>query len=433
MMHLLRKELRELMNKQMLLGLLGTMVLIIMLGVIMTNTMSESLESSGELHVIDYDDTEFTRSVISALEEDGYEVEVSKLVEKDNSVLMEEKDWKEAVLIRQGFTQQILEQGTAGEVSSLTVLQSTTSMDVMMSGSTSTDAFTAKVKEMLMAEKLGENMEFLADPVEVIPWTYANYNQAQVDSFALVNSLSLFDRLMPLILFMLIVLTAQTIITAVAAEKTDKTLETLLASPIPRGHVIGAKMLAALIVAVIYALSYGVGFLVTMLMTVSGTGEGMDLGQAMTDIAKLNQAVETLELQIPVWGWMLVILELLLTIGIALMASIILGALVQDAKSSQNASLPILVCAMLPYILSMISDIRQMEGITQILMYAIPFTHTFIATSCLRFHDMGLLCIGLIYQAVFLALMTAAALKLYRSDILFIGMPKRKAGKEKAN
>ena len=238
---------------------------------------------------------------------------------------------------------------------------------------------------------------------------------------------------MPLILFMLIVLTAQTIITAVAAEKTDKTLETLLASPVPRGHVIGAKMLAALIVAVIYALSYGVGFLVTMLMTVSGTGEGMDLGQAMTDIAKLNQAVETLELQIPVWGWMLVILELLLTIGIALMASIILGALVQDAKSSQNASLPILVCAMLPYILSMISDIRQMEGITQILMYAIPFTHTFIATSCLRFHDMGLLCIGLIYQAVFLALMTAAALKLYRSDILFIGMPKRKAGKEKAN
>lgn len=425
MMHLLRKELRELINKQMLLGLLGTMLLIILLGVVMTNTMTESFENSGELHIIDYDDTEFTRSIISALEADGCEVEVSRLVEKDNYARMEENGWKEAVLIRQGFTQQILEQGTAGEVSSLTMLQSTTSMDMMMSGSTSTDAFTAKVKELLMKEKLGENMEFLAKPVEVIPWTYANHKEAQIDSFALVNSLSLFDRLMPLILFMLIVLTAQTIITAVAAEKTDKTLETLLASPVPRGQVIGAKMLAALIVAVIYALSYGAGFLVTMLMTVSGTGENIDLGEAMTSMATLNTAVETLELQIPAWGWVLVIAELVLTIGIALMSAIILGALVQDAKSSQNASLPILVCAMLPYILSMVSDIRQMEGVTQILMYVIPFTHTFVATSCLRFHDYTLLCGGLVYQVIFLAAMTLLALKLYQSDILFIGMPKR--------
>ncbi len=424
MMHLLRKELRELLNKQMLLGLLGTMLLIILLGVVMTNTMTESFESSGELHIIDHDDTEWTRSIIAALEADGYEVEVSPIV-KNQYGLMEENGWKEAVLIQHGFTEQVLEQGTAGKVSSLSMLTSTTSMDMMMSGSTSTDAFTAKVKEMLMAEKLGENMEFLAKPVEVIPWTYANHNEAQIDSYMLVNSLSLFDRLMPLILFMLIVLTAQTIITAVAAEKTDKTLETLLASPVPRGHVIGAKMLAALIVAVIYALSYGAGFLVTMLMTVSGTGGDIDLGQAMTDMAKLNQAVETLELQIPAWGWVLVIAELVLTIGIALMAAIILGALVQDAKSSQNASLPILVCAMLPYILSMVSDIRRMEGVTQILMYVIPFTHTFIATSCLRFHDYALLCGGLVYQVIFLAVMTLLALKLYQSDILFIGMPKK--------
>ena len=132
-----------------------------------------------------------------------------------------------------------------------------------------------------------------------------------------------------------------------------------------------------------------------------------------------------LDLQIPLWGWLLVIVQLILTIGIALMASIILGALVQDAKGAQTASLPILICTMFPYILSMLSDIRQMEGIAQIVMYIIPFTHTFIATSCLRFHDMGLFFGGLIYQAVFLAAMTALALKLYKSDILFIGMPKK--------
>lgn len=276
-----------------------------------------------------------------------------------------------------------------------------------------------------MTEKLGENMEFLADPVEVIPWTYANYNEAQIDSYSLVNSLSLFDKLMPLLLFMLVVLTSQTIITAIGAEKTDKTLETLLASPVPRTQVIGAKMLAALIVSLIYAVTYGIGFLAAMLMSVGGTGETVSIGEAASEMAKINQAMLALELQIPLWGWLLVIVQLILTIGIALMASIILGALVQDAKGAQTASLPILICTMFPYILSMVSDIRQMEGIAQIVMYIIPFTHTFIATSCLRFHDMGLFFGGLIYQAVFLAAMTALALKLYKSDILFIGMPKK--------
>ncbi len=427
MMHLLKKELTELLNKQMLLGLLGTLVLIVMMGFIMTSTVSESLEISGELHIVDNDDTEFTRSVIAALEEDGYTVDLCTEItdlqfttEEIYRSVMQKFDWEEAVVIPKGFTLDVLQNGTAGTIDSISVLTSTTSMDMLMNENVSADVFTAKVQAMLMTETLGEDMEFLAKPVNVIPYTAANNSTAQIDSYSLINSLSLFDKLMPLVLFMLVVLTSQTIITAIGAEKTDKTLETLLASPVPRSHIIGAKMLAALIVALIYAVAYGVGFLITMLLTVSGTGERVDLGEAVTSMAQMNQAMETLGLQIPAWGWVLTIVQLALTIGIALMASIVLGALVQDAKSSQTASLPILVCTMFPYILSMVSDIRQMEGFAQIVLYIIPFTHTFIATSCLRFHDMPLFWGGLVYQAIFFAAITALALKLYKSDILFV-------------
>lgn len=425
MLNLLKKELMELINKQMLLGLVGTLILIVLMGVIMTNTVSDSLESSGEVHIVDCDDTEFTRSIISALEEDGYTVILECGKKGGITWAMSNQDWKEAVVIQKGFTESVLEQHTAGNIDSVTALTSTTSMDMLMSEAVSTNAFREKVEEMLMEEVVGEKMEFLAKPVNVTPYTVANGKSAQIDSYTLVNSLSLFDKLMPLLLFMLVVLTSQTIITAIGAEKTDKTLETLLASPVPRTQVIGAKMLAALIVSLIYAVTYGIGFLAAMLMSVSGTGETVSIGEAASEMAKINQAMLALELQIPLWGWLLVIVQLILTIGIALMASIILGALVQDAKGAQTASLPILICTMFPYILSMVSDIRQMEGIAQIVMYIIPFTHTFIATSCLRFHDMGLFFGGLIYQAVFLAAMTALALKLYKSDILFIGMPKK--------
>lgn len=428
MLNLLKKELMELINKQMLLGLAGTLILIVLMGVIMTNTVSESFNVSGELYIADCDQTDFTQKVIAALKEDGYTVNQSyeKVpVESVYTGIMQKFDWENAVVIPEGFTQDVLESRTAGEIYSISTLTSTTSMEMLLSENISADAFREKVQEILMQEMMGEEMDFLANPITTTPYTAANGHIAQIDSYDLVNSLSLFDKLMPLLLFMLVVLTSQTIITAIGAEKTDKTLETLLASPVPRTQVIGAKMFAALIVALMYAVAYGAGFLITMLMTVSGSGAEVDLGEAVTSMAQLNQAMLTLDLQIPVLGWFLVIVQLILTIGIALMASIILGALVQDAKGAQTASLPILICTMFPYILSMVSDIRQMEGIAKIVLYIIPFTHTFIATSCLRFHDMGLFFGGLVYQAVFLAIMTWIALELYKSDILFIGMPKR--------
>ena len=177
-------------------------------------------------------------------------------------------------------------------------------------------------------------------------------------------------------------------------------------------------MLAALITALIYAAVYGAGFLVSLLANVDRTAESVDIGEAFTNLINTQDAVHTLGLQISFLGWVGVIVQLLLTIAIALTASMILGGLVEDTKGSQTASIPILVCTMFPYILSMVSDIRGMGGI-KYLLYLIPFTHTFTATGCLRFHDMGSFFGGMIYQLIFLIGISYAALQLYQSDMLF--------------
>ena len=54
--------------------------------------------------------------------------------------------------------------------------------------------------------------------------------------------------LIPIVLFVIIMYSAQMVITAVAMEKQDKTLETLLTVPIPRTSVVTSKMLAGGIV-----------------------------------------------------------------------------------------------------------------------------------------------------------------------------------------
>lgn len=428
MMHLLRKELGELINKQMLLGLLATFLILITIGFVMTTTVSETMEHSGELYIVDLDDTDFTAQLTAALEEDGYTVHRAMEPIPDPTLgqiqtVIEKMDAKEAAVITKGFTQSVLEEGVAGEIYSVTTLETTSMLATMTVDTGSAALLAKKVESLLLEERLGDDQTFVMEPVKEIPYTIANGSIAQVDSMTLVSSMSLFDQLMPLILFLLVMLTSQTIITAVAAEKTDKTLEALLSSPAPRSTIIGAKMLAAFLVAVLYAVVYGLGMLLTMLITVSGNGsaESVDLGMALTEMAQVQQALTELGLQLPGYAWVLIIVQILLTICISLMVSMVLGAMVQDAKSAQNASLPIMFAVMFPYILSMVTDIRQLDLPVRLLLYCIPFTHTFIATGCMRFHEEGLFWGGLVYQAAFLVLITWLALRLYRSDFLFIG------------
>ncbi|MDE7122507.1 MAG: ABC transporter permease [Oscillospiraceae bacterium] len=422
MKNLLKKELSELFNTQMLLGLLVSFILIVMMGFVMTSTVSESLEATGEVHIIDMDQTGFTQQIMDYLEEQGYTVK--KISENSGNpayeTILAEQNWKEAVVLPSGLMDQLFFQHESCELHSVRVLETTSTVSVMETGESSAELVRDAISGLLMKNLIGESMAYLENPVALASYTIANGKTVRANSFSLVSSMAMFDQLMPLILFLLIILTSQTIITAIGSEKADKTLETLLSSPMPRSVIIGAKMLSALIVALVYAAVYGIGFATSLLFTVDRTAENVNIGEAFSEILSTQQATQTLGLQISGIGWVGVILQLVLTIGISLIVSTILGGFVEDAKNSQTASLPIVILTMFPYILSMVSDIRNMDLPVRILLYLIPFTHTFTATGCLRFGQTGIFLGGLLYQAVFLAGMIFCALKLYQSDILFV-------------
>ena len=66
--------------------------------------------------------------------------------------------------------------------------------------------------------------------------------------------------LIPVVLMMIVIYSSQMVISAVAMEKQNKTLETLLTVPIKRTSIITAKMLAAGLVGLISAGVYMFGF-----------------------------------------------------------------------------------------------------------------------------------------------------------------------------
>ena len=224
--------------------------------------------------------------------------------------------------------------------------------------------------------------------------------------------------ILPIIVFVLILLTSQMLISAIANEKIDKTLETLLSAPVSRGAVISAKMLAAAIIALINAAVYMLGFS----KFVGGATESVT-SEITSSIAgqylSADEAITQLGLRLSVGDYFLVGLQLFFTILICLSISIILGALVNDTKSSQTVLMPIMILALVPYMISMLKDVNTLPTAAKIIVYAIPFTHTFSAMSNIMFGNTAIFFGGLAYQAAVFAVCMFFALKLFKSDKIF--------------
>ena len=101
---------------------------------------------------------------------------------------------------------------------------------------------------------------------------------------------------------------------------------------------------------------------------------------------------------------------------ICLAISIILGALVNDSKSAQTMLLPIMMMVMIPWFVTMFTDVNSLPTVPKLIVYAIPFTHTFTAIPNLMFGNTTELWIGLVYQIIVFAVVMFFALKLFKSD-----------------
>ena len=224
-------------------------------------------------------------------------------------------------------------------------------------------------------------------------------------------------------------MTSQTLVNAIATEKIDKTLETLLSAPVSRTAIIGAKMLAAAIVAMLQAVVYTIGFSSMMaggilnggdFMNSAGVHPGTDLSGAMDEVTASLPAVADgmtkLGLTLGITDYLLVGVQLFLTILICLSVSIILGALVNDSKSSQTIMLPLMMAAMIPYFITLFADVNSMPAALKVLVYAIPFTHTFSAIPNLMFGHTGIFWFGIVYQLIFFFVCMFFAMKLFNSD-----------------
>jgi ABC-2 type transport system permease protein len=139
-------------------------------------------------------------------------------------------------------------------------------------------------------------------------------------------------------------------------------------------------------------------------------------GSIAAQITPIDEALEKLGLTLGMGDYILVGIQLFLTIMICLCLSLVLGSLVNDAKQTQTMIMPLMFGAMIPYMISMLADINTLPMAIRIFVYAIPFTHTFSAIPNLMFDNMTIFYIGLAYQVIVFAVCMFFALRLFKSD-----------------
>lgn len=415
--NLLKKELAELINIQMIGTLLIIVAMFALMGTVTSDAIDEAVESAKtvKVNIDDRDDSELTADILEKLKND-YNAKITLIDSEgdDYAAILSKNNIKSLIIIPEGFSD-AFEKGETPEVISVSRMRSASTMSTITEANTGGLDAISRVIYDLVTEEAGLSKSELArmeKPVSISENTVIGDKSAEVSASSVLSKVSTQNMFLPIIVFLLIMLTSQTLITAISNEKIDKTLETLLSAPVSRGAVIGSKMLAASLAALINAAVCMFSFSKFF----AGAMENEAVSGAVSSVMSTDDALSKLGLTLNAADYILVGIQLFVTIMICLAISIILGALVNDTKSAQTIILPIILLAMVPYVISMLTDVNELPTMLRWIMYAIPFTHTFAAVPNLMFGNMTLFWGGLIYEAVFLAVCLFFALRLFNSD-----------------
>lgn len=418
--NLFKKELKEMLNFSTIVTMVFTVFVMIMAGDAMSGAIDEAEEESSSITICNFDDTEFTKAVLNFLENpaggEKNEVEYVTLESDDYVSELKRLDLKNVVIIPEGFAQKVenSEQAKIIYVSRMTSLS--TVSNISTGSSSAMSLIEAAVKSAFYTSKvqtgaLKENeVTMLENPIEIEEHTVVADKSEKVAAALIIAATQMSQMFLPILVFVLVIYSSQMLLNAVATEKIDKTLETLLSAPVSRLTVLSAKMLAAGVVAGLNAIVYMFG-MSKMTSSVSNiTTDSVD---------GLDEILKNLGLTLSAGDYVLVGIQMFMTILITLSISLVLGALAKDTKSTQTYIMPVMIMAMIPYMLSVFVDITTLSPVLRYLVYAIPFTHTFMATQNVMFDNMTLYWAGLAYQFVLLVLCMTYAVKVFTSDRIF--------------
>jgi ABC-2 type transport system permease protein len=116
------------------------------------------------------------------------------------------------------------------------------------------------ISKELIKENSSINASFVLSPTQRIETTYfKNREFPGISPNTISGMLSSQSLLIPIVMMMIIIIAGSIVITSMALEKENKTLETLLTLPVKRTSIVAGKIIAAAVIGLLLAVIYMVG------------------------------------------------------------------------------------------------------------------------------------------------------------------------------
>jgi ABC-2 type transport system permease protein len=255
------------------------------------------------------------------------------------------------------------------------------------------------------------NSSFVLQPTHRIETTtYKNRVFEGLSPSTISGMLATQSMLIPIVMMMIIIMAGGIVITSMALEKENKTLETLLTLPVKRTSIVSGKIIAAAIIGLLLAVIYMIG------MQFYFSGLNISSG---TNLASYGLILNSLD-----FLWIGISLFLALVAGLSL--CMLLGTFAKNYKSAQTLTFPITMLALIPMFITMFLDFDTLPLGAKMLVFAIPFSHPMMAPRALLFDDYLLVFGGMVYVGIFALVTISIVVWVFKTDRLLVGTTKFK-------
>ena len=410
--NIIKKELQELLT---ISAILPVIIIAIIFGSI-GSSMEGIHEELGEPPVLGYineDGGNLSLVATSYLEKSSEVVfNSTDIADKQKGLdLIKQKDGVALIIIKQGFSSKILND-TQGEIEIYWIMKGAGILDSISSEiiEANIDLINQEISRALIEKNTTINATIALQPISRTDTTYFKNRVISLSPGTITGMLSSQSTFVPIIIMMLIIFAGQMIISSMALEKENKTLETLLTLPVKRTSIVTGKIAASASIGLLFAVIYMVGM--------SNYFQGLQFTEGIN--------LADYDLTLTSQDFLLVGISLFITLIAALALCMLLGTFAKNFKSAQTLVFPVTMLAMIPMFITMFIDFDTLPLVGKALVFAIPFSHPMMASRALIFNDYWLVIAGIIYVSIFAVIMILLVVWVFKTDRLLTGSTRKK-------
>ncbi len=406
--NILKKDIKELVTLELIVPLLIMVVLFSFIGNLVSSETKKAMAPQN-IVVLDYDNSNLSTNLMNELKQGNLIPETPSVKNMQSAIdYAKEKGIKVVIEIPKGFEDSIfnLKQPEVNIYSVMNGLSITSLSQPSMVRNVFQLLNDSISSEFIKQKFANVSPEIVKNPIKTKDFVILNKTVAEVSPEIVSQAFMSQNIFIPMILVFVILYSSQMLASLIALEKQNKTLETLLTVPIQRPLIVVSKMLSSGIVTLIISVLYLFG-----MKNYMGGISGGEIGST-----QYSGVLQKLGLTFTSQSFILLGISTFLAILAALAVTTILAVYVEDVKGAQAMLTPLMVLLMIPYFITLFTDPNTLSLPLKIFIYAIPFSHPFLASQNLLFGRVSFVIYGILYESIFSIVCVMIATKIFSSD-----------------